>query len=351
MREFQIVIYGSYGYTGKLVVAECLKNKLNVLLAGRDIEKLRDQSASTGYSFARVDVSDTDQLQKGIGRAAALVHCAGPFKSTALPMAEACLSTGTHYTDITGEYEVFEQLAQLDSRAKEKGIVIMPGTGFDVVPSDCLALHLKNRLPAATHLQLAFAMMKGRVSRGTARTMIEGLGFGGMIRKDGNLVPTQLGEKTATINFGPFTRKTLCIPWGDIATAWRSTGIPNIEVYTAVPDRIASMAGVTKYFNWLLRQRWIKNWLRSKVDSRPSGPGEENLRQGNAFLWGRATDGKTTVEARLKTPNGYLLTAKAATLIASRLSSHENKSGYFTPAQYFGEQLILDVEGTSLHPS
>lgn len=347
MRQYDIVIYGSYGYTGSLITNECKSKGLKVLLSGRDPSKLRDQSATTGYPFEACSLDDHAGLRGLLAKSAIVIHCAGPFQTTAEQILLACLDASTHYLDITGEYTVFEKLAEFDSRARQKGILVMPGVGFDVVPSDCLALHLRNRLPEATHLQLAFTMSKGGVSRGTARTMVEGLGHGSMIRKNGNLAPIALGEKVMDVDFGGFRRTAMCIPWGDIATAWRSTRIPNIEVYAAVPPAMIRMAKVGRRFNWLLRKRWLKNYLRRKVDARPAGPDEERLTTGKSYLWGRASDANgTVVEARLQTISGYLLTAKASVLIASRLLSSEIRPGYYTPAQYFGEGLIQEVEGT-----
>lgn len=155
-----IVVYGSYGYTGRLIVQLCRQKKLNVLLAGRNEQSLKRQSEETGYPFQVVDASEYAKMVQLLTPAAMVIHCAGPFKHTAATMAQACLESQAHYTDITGEHQVFESLAGLDADAKEKGIMVMPGTGFDVVPSDCLALHLKNRLPSATHLQLAFTIQK-----------------------------------------------------------------------------------------------------------------------------------------------------------------------------------------------
>jgi short subunit dehydrogenase-like uncharacterized protein len=152
------VIYGSYGYTGTLIVDLCKQKNMQVVLAGRNREALQKQSETTGYPFEVVDSSDVEGLKRLLQPAAVVIHCGGPFKHTAKAMVEACLATQTHYTDITGEYQVFEMLAAMDAQAKSAGILVMPGTGFDVVPSDCLAAHLKSRLPSATHLQLAFAM-------------------------------------------------------------------------------------------------------------------------------------------------------------------------------------------------
>ena len=348
MRKHQIILYGSYGYTGTLIAEICKAKNLNVLLSGRSAEKLKLQSDQTGYSFEAVDIHNSTALLNLLKKGQLVIHCGGPFQHTARPMAEASMHAGTHYTDINGEIPVFELLAGLDTRAKESDILIMPGVGFDVVPSDCLALHLKNRLPLATHLQLAFAMSNGGLSRGTSKTMIEGMGYGGTIRRNGKLTQIALGEKVMEIDFGPFKSNALCIPWGDVATAWRSTGIPNIEVYSGVPANTIMAAKVSRWFNWLLRQRWVKDYLLKKIDKRSAGPDLEKRESGRSYLWGKAWDGQGhSVEARMETVSGYLLTAKTAILIAGKiLSSKEVQTGYFTPAQYFGENLILEVEGT-----
>lgn len=347
MRQHDAVIYGSYGYTGSLITKESKSKGLRILLSGRDPSKLKQQSEMTGYPFEVCTIDDPAALKGLLAKAEIVIHCAGPFRTTAAQMVHACMETGTHYLDITGEYKVFEMLAALDSLAKERRILVMPGVGFDVVPSDCLALHLKNRLPEATHLQLAFAMSKGGVSRGTARTMVEGLGYGAMIREDGDLTPIALGEKVLEINFGDFRTTAMCIPWGDIATGWRTTGIPNIEVYSAVPLRMIRMAKLTKWFNWLMRKRFVKDFLRKKVDARPAGPDEDRLNAGRCYLWGRVGDAKgNELESRLQTASGYLLTARASVLIAKKLLGEDVRHGYHTPAGYFGEGLILEVEGS-----
>jgi short subunit dehydrogenase-like uncharacterized protein len=347
MRPYDVIIYGAYGYTGKLVTRECQSRELNVLLSGRDRTKLEMLSENSGYAFEACNIDAPRALRELLGKGKIVIHCAGPFQSTARQMVDACLQSGTHYLDITGEFPVFEMLVAVDSAAKQSGILVMPGVGFDVVPSDCLALHLKNKLPSATRLQLAFTMSKGGMSRGTSRTMIEGLGYGSMIRKNGRLTPVPLGEKTMEVDFGEFKKRTMCIPWGDIATAWRSTGIPNIEVYSAVPSSMLRLAKIANYFNWLMRKQWVKNYLKKKIDAKPAGPDDEKLNTGKSYLWGRALDTEgRAVEARLKTVSGYLLTARTATTIAQKLLSTSIRTGYYTPAQYFGENLILEAQGS-----
>jgi short subunit dehydrogenase-like uncharacterized protein len=329
-------------------VEGCKHKKLSVLLAGRNASKLKTQSDLSGFPFEVVTTSDRPSLVKLLKQGTLVIHCGGPFRHTASQMVKACLQSETHYTDIAGEFEVFELLASFDAQAKAKNILIMPGTGFDVVPSDCLALHLKNRLPNATHLQLAFTMLKGGLSRGTSKTMTEGLGNGSCIRQNGKLLSIKLGEKVKEINFGEFTTRALCIPWGDISTAWRSTGIPNIEVYTGVSSAAIRGAKISHYFTWLLRQAWLKKYLQKKIDQRPAGPDAERRENGRSFLWGKVCDNKgNECISLLQTINGYSLTAKTAVLIAEKILRGNVKVGYSTPAQYFGADLILEIENTT----
>jgi short subunit dehydrogenase-like uncharacterized protein len=136
MRNYPIVIYGSYGYTGQLIVDECKAKNLTVLLSGRDGVKLKTQSDQSGFPFETVNISDTSALITLLKKAQLVIHCGGPFQFTAKQMVEACMEAGTHYTDITGEIPVFELLSGYDAQAKQNGIFVMPGVGFDVVPSD-----------------------------------------------------------------------------------------------------------------------------------------------------------------------------------------------------------------------
>lgn len=342
-----LLLYGSYGYTGRLIAEECRRQNLQVVLSGRDAQQLATQSQRTGYPYQVCQLNDTDALRQLLSRVKAVIHCAGPFRYTAYTMAQACLEAGVHYTDITGEYEVFERLATLDEAASKQNIMIMPGTGFDVVPTDCLAVFLKNKLPDATHLQLAFAGLSGGLSRGTRKSMIENLGSPGKIRVNGKLTSLPLGERVMEIDFGKFRRLTMCIPWGDIATAWYSTTIPNIEVYAGVSPKTLALIKYTRFLNPLLRTRAVKNLLHLQAD-RQAGPSTERILQGKSYVWGKVWNAQgKTAEARIETLNGYLLTSKTSVLIARHLLNGNFKPGFQTPAMAYGPDLILQVEGTT----
>jgi short subunit dehydrogenase-like uncharacterized protein len=339
-----IVVYGSYGYTGTLIVDLCRKKNLQVMLAGRNAEALSKQSQVSGYPYTVVDSGDMEGLKKLLTPAILVIHCGGPFKHTAKTMGEACLATQTHYTDITGEYQVFEMMANMDQQAKDAGIMIMPGTGFDVVPSDCLAAHLKSRLPSATHLQLAFASTAPGLSRGTKKSSVEGLGYDGLVRKEGKLTPVPLGKNVMNIDFGAFRINALCIPWGDISTAWRSTGIPNIEVYMGATDSMIRNARMSNYIGWLLRLPAVKNYMMKQIDKRPPGPSEERRQNGKSFLWGKVWNASGEERtSRLVTASGYTLTAMTAVLIAEKIIDNQFKVGYQTPSMMYGPDLIMEI--------
>lgn len=230
-----LLLYGSYGYTGDLIARAAVEAGLSPTLAGRDREQVEAQAAELGLDTRVFGLDSSRIVERKLDDASVVLNCAGPFIHTYEPLVEACLETGTHYLDITGEIDVFEAIAAREERAAEAGVMALPGVGFDVVPSDCLANHLVEQLPEATHLALGFTDLGG-VSPGTAATVVESLGGGSVVREDGDLREVPLGERTRTIDFGEGARLATSIPWGDVSTAYRSTGIPNVEFYTGVSE-------------------------------------------------------------------------------------------------------------------
>src|SRR5687768_9602242 len=226
------LLYGANGYTGDLIARLAVANDSQPILAGRSETAVRALAEELGLEARVFALDDPDTVDRGLADVDAVLHCAGPFVWTAPPMVEACLRGRIHYLDITGEIEAFESTAARGEEAREAGVVLLPGVGFDVVPSDCLAAHVAQRLPSATHLVIAIQAL-GRLSHGTAVTSLEILRRGGVIRRDGELLGVPLGGRTLMIDFGNGPRESVRFPWGDVSTAYYSTGIPNIEVYMA----------------------------------------------------------------------------------------------------------------------
>lgn len=343
-----LLIYGAYGYTGELVTRLAVERGMRPTIAGRNAAKLGPLARELDLPHRVVDLGDADTLKDVVGEATAVLHCAGPFLHTAAPMVAACLESGTQYLDITGEISVFEALAARDAEATQAGVMLCPGVGFDVVPTDCLAAHVAAQVPNAVSLEIAFMGM-GRVSRGTMKTAVEQMGDGGAVRRDGKIVRVPAGWTTRTVDFGdagPGERTVISIPWGDVSTAYRSTGVPNITAYTALPQTARRILRWSRYLSWLLNWTPLQRLMQAWVDQQPPGPSEEERRTGSSHVWAAATGANgNRAEGRLHGPEGYTFTAHAALLAAQRVLDGDATPGYQTPASAFGPDFVLDVDG------
>lgn len=339
------LLYGANGYTGELITRYAVERGLRPVVAGRNSAAVKGIAERFGLDWVAFSLDDPGEIDAALAEVAMVLHCAGPFSLTSRPMAEACLRNKKHYTDITGEIAVFEACARLDERAKAAGIMVMPGVGFDVVPSDCLAKHLKDLLPTATHLSLAF-YGTGRMSHGTQATMTMNIGKGGAIRKDGKITPVPAAWKSRQIDFGEVTKLCTTIPWGDVATAYYSTGIPNIEVFTVIPEKNLRMLKISRYIGWLLATKPFQNYLQKQIKS--GGPTDAERQKGRSLLWGSVSDDNgNKVEARLQGPEGYTITAIAALNITEKILAGDFTTGYQTPAKAYGAGLVLEIDGVT----
>jgi short subunit dehydrogenase-like uncharacterized protein len=292
-------------------------------------------------------VDDKENIDKALQGKKVLLNAAGPFTRTAKPLVESCLQNGVHYMDITGEIEVFEMVKKYHQQALDKGITLLPGSGFDVVPTDCLALFLKNELPDASHLKLAFTSVGGGLSHGTATTMVEGLGLGGAARINGQIVKQPLGKKGMWVDFGEAKRFVMSIPWGDVSTAYYTTGIPNIDVYTGIDPKVYKVLKAQKLFNWLLRKKGVQSLIKKKIDKAPARPSAQQRKASKSLIWGQVSNEKGEKRtASITCADGYTLTAHSSLLIAKKILEVHFKPGYQTPASAFGTDLILEIEGS-----
>ncbi|HRP87435.1 MAG TPA: saccharopine dehydrogenase NADP-binding domain-containing protein, partial [Gammaproteobacteria bacterium] len=233
------MIYGANGYTGELIAREAVRRGRAPVLAGRSADKVAPLARELGLEHRCFELGSPAAVREGIAGMTLVLHCAGPFSATARPMMEACIETGAHYLDITGEIAVFELAHGLDAEARRRGVLLCPGVGFDVVPTDCLAAALKAALPDATRLALGFDS-RGGMSPGTARTSVEGLAQGGRVRREGRLITVPLAWRTRRIDFGDGEKLAMTIPWGDVSTAWHTTGIQDIEVYIPASPKLVA---------------------------------------------------------------------------------------------------------------
>ena len=339
------LIYGANGYTGELIAREALRRGLRPMLAGRDAAAIAALASELGLPGRTLGLDDPAALADALAGCRAVLHCAGPFSATAAPMISACLAAGVHYLDITGEIDVFEAAHAQDAEARSASIVICPGAGFDVVPTDCLAATLAAALPDATYLALGFDTL-GSPSRGTARTTVEGLAKGGRIRSSGRIVKVAHGFRVREIDFGDGQpRSAVTIPWGDVSTAYFTTGIPNIEVYMGMPEaRIAAL----RRLNWLgglLRLGAFQTLLKSRIGA--GGPDAAQRANSRTRVWGevQAPSGELR-SGRIEVANGYDFTVQSAVAALQFMLEYAGEAGYRTPSQLLGRDYVERVPGS-----
>ncbi len=343
-----IMIYGAYGFTGKLVAALARDRGLTPTLAGRSADKTRAIAEELGLDHTAFSLDDPDVVASALRDAntTVVIHCAGPFSATAKPMVDACLATGTHYLDITGEVDIFEALSKRHDEAVARDVMLLPGAGFDVVPTDCLAAHLATRIANPTHLTLAFRSVGGQSSQGTTNTLVESLPKGGKVRKNGKLAFAYPGGRTKKVDFGRGPTLTMAIPWGDLVTAYHSTGIPNIEVYTVVPKSAVWGARFSGLIRPLLGLGPVQRMLKRRVKKLPAGPDSEQRQTAFTLLWGEVRNAEgARAETRLRTCEGYTLTATAALDIAQRIVAGDVRTGFQTPSSAYGADFVLSLPG------
>jgi short subunit dehydrogenase-like uncharacterized protein len=349
-----LLIYGANGYTGSLIARRAVALGVPALLAGRDGAQLGSLGAELACEHRVFALDDAAAIDRALAGVTVVLNCAGPFSRTAAPLVDACLRVRAHYLDITGEIDVFEAVATRDAAARAAGLTLLPGAGFDVVPSDCLAAYVARLLPSASHLALAFEAGT-RMSRGTALTAIENAHAGGRVRRQGALVSVPSGWRTRRIDFGAGARPAITIPWGDVAAAYHTTGIPNIEVYAALPlvARVAMRAA--RALGPLLAAPAVKRALVARVRRGAAGPTADERARRHSRLWAEARDevGGAVVAARLVTPESYELTSMTALDMATRALRGELPAGFQTPARACGADYILgfpDVVRADLPP-
>lgn len=330
------------GYTGRLIAQEAVRRGWAPTLAGRDAGKVGAVAQELGLAYRAFALDSADDAA-GLDGMALVLHCAGPFSATGVPMMERCLRSGAHYLDITGEIDVFEQAHARDARARAAGVLLCPGVGFDVVPTDCVAAALKAALPDATHLRLGFDS-RSALSPGTAKTAAEGVALGGRVRRDGRIVRVPHGHRTRRIDFGGGERTAVTVAWGDVSTAFHTTGIPNIEVYAAVPPAAAFAARLGNLLGPLMAVPLVRGAVARRAGT-VQGP-DAQARTAPAFVWGEAEAAGLRRTCRMRTANPYDFTVSSALGVVGSLLGRPPPAGFCTPSRLMGQDFASRLPGS-----
>lgn len=343
------MLYGATGYTGRLTAELARQRGLEPILAGRTASTLEPLARTLSVESRVFDLEDPARLREALRGVTAVLHMAGPFSATAVPMLDACLATGCHYLDISGEVATFEALYARHEQAARAGVVLMPGVGFDVVPTDCMAAMLHAALPDATELELGFIGLGATPSPGTTKGWIEGLGRSGLVRSGGRLVEEPIGARTRRVAFPSREARCIAVPLADVVSAHVSTGIANIAVYVAVPEAARLGIGLLASARPLLGRPPVQRTLQRLVALAVKGPNEAARRASRSEVWGEVRNRTgSVVSAALSTPDGYTLTADASLRCLERVLSGSVGPGATTPAKALGSEFILQCDGVEL---
>jgi saccharopine dehydrogenase (NAD+, L-lysine-forming) len=207
---------------------------------------------------------------------------------------------------------------------------------------------LARALPEAIRLELAIKM-GGGVSPGTAKTAMESLGTPGRARIDGVIGPIPADRRRRQVTFADGKASVYAIAWGDVSTAYHSTGIGDIVVYAALPAAVGAITGVAQMAGPAARSGLVQGTLKRLV-SRLPGPSAKARSEGIGQLWGQVTDrnGKR-LQGTITTLNGYDLTADSVVRIAQMLAAGKVEPGALTPSQAFGADFVRELDGSQVH--
>ena len=340
------MIYGANGYTGRLIAQHAKERGHNPVIAGRNQKEMEKLALELQLDYMAFELTDVNIIAEAIADMDLVFLAAGPFSQTSTPMIKACLATHTHYLDITGEIDVFESVFGYDEVARKNGIALIPGVGFDVVPSDSLAKHVFDRLPSATRLEIGIDALS-QASGGTIKSAIEGIPTGGRIRRDSDLQPYPMGIGQKRLRFMHGYHDCLPIPWGDLSTAYRTTAIPNITTYFALPKPFIAMAGIgagvgQALFSKKIVQNVAKGWANRLID----GPKKAHRQSDRSYVYAKASnDQGQSAEAWLDTIEVYEFTT-ISSVLAVEQTLERHLAGALTPTLAFGKEFVMEVAST-----
>ncbi len=346
-----VLLYGATGYTGRMLATRMKAAGVDVILAGRDAAKLHPLADRLGLPFRVFALGDSVGMDAALGDVGVVLHAAGPFLDTGAPMLAACLRTGVHYLDLAGEWPVFAGAMALEEAALSANVMIMPGVGLSIVATDCLMAMAARAAPGAVKIRLGVSSPQV-ISRGTIETAARLLGPEVLIRRQGEIASIPAGHLSHAFDFGDGLREATVFSWPDVITGEFTTGVPDIEIYTATewPERLS-------YRNSSLAMRWtgVEPW-RAMIEGAaalwPAGPSAEAKGRAGFTMVAEATDAwRRQTRIRMRTIDGYTFSAITAQAIAERVIGGEWTPGFQTPARVYGADFVLGLGCASLDPN
>ena len=343
MRNF--MIYGASGHTGQLLARRAVEAGLRPVLGGRNAQALAALARRLGLEYRAASIDEPRQLDRALAGLQTVLNAAGPFAATAAPMVEACLRSRTHYLDVSGELSVFAEIHRHDARARACGVLLLPGVGFLVLASDCLAAHVAQQLPGAVSLRIALSRPQF-LSRGSRRTIVASIREHVLIRRGGALAQVPVGALRRRFDLGAGELDCSAINGAEVFVSALSTGIANIEIYAPASASERALYRLGGSFAQLLRTAPAQLTLNALADHWPGSDSRRSLRQVIVAIAEDAAGKK--VARRLRTPDAYEATATMALAAVSQVLHGLPHTGFHTPGAVFAPELLFSLPGVSL---
>lgn len=348
MKQRAWMIYGATGCLGRLLTRSAVARGLRPVLAGRNANSLERTAKEFQLPWCSFTVEDKTTCRRQLKDVDLVVNTAGPFRHTAVLLAESCLAAGAHYFDVSREVPQSVALHTLDAEAKRKQLTVMPGLGFSASASSCLAKHLYGLMPNADCLEIALEPFSRVHTNGQNLTMLDGIASGGFRRREGKLQRYWLGSACKRARLPTGIRTLVPVPLGDAEAAYHSTGIPNITAHIAIDAPPYTIGVSLSLGQAMLSLPFMHSLFRSRisaqcVDSEP----EDVALEGRSLVWARVIQKSAPkIEGWLWLEEEYNVTAAA--VIAGVLEFFKKNSlpsGFQTPATALGEDFILALPG------
>jgi short subunit dehydrogenase-like uncharacterized protein len=337
-----IAVYGATGFTGRLVAAELRRRGAGMLLAGRNLAKLEILAEEIGDGEARaVGLDDPAGLRELLDPCAAVIACAGPFRTRGEPVLAAAVDAGTHYLDTTGEQPfmrlVFERYGDAADRAD---IALVTAMGFDYVPGDMIASLVAGREPV-DEVTLAYWVRGFRPTRGTALSTLGILAGGDVEWRDGRLRPGPQGLGRGTWDFAaPIGRQRMVgYPAGEHITVPRHVRTQRVRTVlsasTPVPLPGPAASLVMTPVRLAMRTP-IRHAVEALIPRLPEGPSLDSRRRSRFVIECQASRGGVARRGRVSGSDPYGLTARTIVEGALRCATPGyERRGALAPSQAF----------------
>ncbi|HEX2691080.1 MAG TPA: saccharopine dehydrogenase NADP-binding domain-containing protein [Kofleriaceae bacterium] len=342
-----LMIYGAAGYTARLIVHELARRGTPSVIAGRDEAALR--AAAIPGEIRTFGLADPSEIAAGLEGVTVLVNATGRYSTTALPLVRGCLARGIHYLDLAGEVPEHALLLGLADEARAAGVMLLPGVGFGVVPTELAAVEAAQRLGARpARLEIAYETVGG-ASRGTLETVLRQIHQAGVQRRGGELVAVRPGARRARLAFGAgHTALAITNPWrADLVSAFVSVGSPDIETLASFPATARFLMAWPRFTSSWLGRRLVERTIAGA----PAGPSEAERAAGRTRVLVHAVDGARRVAVALHGPEAYDFTARTAAAIAARVLAGAAVPGFATPSMVLPWPQLLALEGVAEVPA